>query len=66
MVHAYTVALKEIIARDDFQERAAAAPGDYPQLTGKGAQSGVRHGTQADPEARDFPLASGDQARLPA
>ena len=54
MVDAYTKALQEIFARDDFWEVAAGELGVYPQMTGNAAQAAFRLGTQVKPEAREF------------
>ena len=54
VVEAYSMALDEIIARDDFAEMAAATLGDYPQMTRNAAQAAFRLGTQVDDDARDF------------
>jgi len=54
VVEAYSTALDEIVARDDFDDMAEATLGDYPQMTRAAAQSAFRLGTQVDDEARDF------------
>ena len=54
MVDAYTKALEEIFARDDFWALAAEELGVYPQMTGSAAQAAFRLGTQVQPEAREF------------
>ena len=54
VVQAYTDALNEIIARDDFAELAEATLGVYPQMTGAGAAAAFNLGTQVPDEARDF------------
>ena len=54
VVQAYTDALNEIIARDDFAALAEATLGVYPQMTGAGATAAFNLGTQVPDEARDF------------
>jgi hypothetical protein len=54
IVEAYSTALDEIMARDDFNELAAATLGVYPQMTRDAAQSAFVLGTQVDEEASAF------------
>ena len=54
VVAAYDVALNEIIARDDFQELAAATLGVYPQMTGDAAQKARALATEVPDAAKQF------------
>ncbi len=56
LVQVYTDALNEIIARPDFAEMSEATLGDYPQMTGRGANAAFNLATQVPDEARDFVL----------
>ena len=54
VVDGYEAAFKKIIARPDFKEKAAATLGDYPQMTGKGADKAKKLATSVPPEAKKF------------
>lgn len=53
-VDAYTEALNKVLARDDFAEISEARLGVYPQMTGKGAKTTFKLGTQVPAEAKAF------------
>jgi hypothetical protein len=54
VIDGYEAAFKKIIARPDFKELAAAELGDYPQMTGKGADNAKKLATSVPPEAKKF------------
>ncbi len=54
VVDGYEAAFKKIHARPDFKEKAAATLGDYPQMTGKGADKAKKLATSVPPEAKKF------------
>jgi tripartite-type tricarboxylate transporter receptor subunit TctC len=56
VVAMYEQAFRDIIARPDFAELAAAELGVYPQLTGDGGRSASDQATQVTDEAREFVL----------
>ena len=50
----YTKAFEAIKARPDFKEIASARLGEYPQMTGKAAQTAMNSATKVSPEAKAF------------
>lgn len=52
VVDAYTAALDEIIAKEEFQNQKEATLGDYPQLTGEGARNAAELATTAPEGAK--------------
>jgi len=56
VVAMYEQAFRDIIARPDFAELAAAELGVYPQLTGNAGRSASAQATQVTDEARAFVL----------
>jgi hypothetical protein len=50
----YTKAFEAIKARPDFKEIASARLGEYPQMSGKAAQTAMNSATKVSPEAKAF------------
>lgn len=56
VVDMYAQAFRDIIARPDFMQLAAAELGVYPQLTGEAGKSASDQATKVTPEAKAFVL----------
>jgi len=50
----YTKAINDVLARPDFQKMADSVLGDYPQMTGKGAKTMLKLGTDVPPGPKAY------------